>query len=131
MRRLIVQIIIGIAAVWLADEFIDKVYLAPGIQNLLIVGAALGLVNFFIKPILNLITFPLRLLTLGLFGILINMLLIWLVDLLMLDKFDIIGIVPLFWTTLLVWGLSIIVPIIIPTKILKIKPKQTEGMPLS
>lgn len=122
VRRLLIQIVIGIIAVWLASEFIENVYLAPGIENLLIVGAVLGLVNFFIKPALNLITLPLRLLTLGLFSILINMLLIGLVDLVMLDKFDVVGIIALFWMTLLVWGLSIVVPMVMPRR----RPKPIE-----
>ena len=126
MRSLLIQIVIGIAAVWLADEFIEKVELAEGIQNLLIVGSMLGLINFFVRPILNLIAFPLRLLTLGVFGILINILLIWAVDILMVDKLDIIGIIPLFQVTILVWGLSIVVPLLIPKK----KPKPiTTGIP--
>ncbi len=43
------------------------------------VSAALffGLVNFFIKPILNIIALPLRILTLGGIAILLNALLLW------------------------------------------------------
>lgn len=113
MRRLIVQIVIGIIAVWLASELIKGVTVSGAIQNLLIAGSVLGLANFFLKPALNLITLPLRLLTLGLFGIVINMFLILLVDILMADKFEVIGIIPLFGTTLIVWGLSIVVPLLI------------------
>ncbi len=58
-------------------------YLIPGIKvNSLgsaIVGAAiLGLLNVLIKPILIILTFPITLLTLGLFIFVINALLFWL-----------------------------------------------------
>jgi putative membrane protein len=58
-------------------------YLIPGISvdslGSAIVGAAiLGLLNVLIKPILIILTFPITLLTLGLFIFVINALLFWL-----------------------------------------------------
>ena len=58
-------------------------YLIPGIKvdslGSAIVGAAiLGLLNVLIKPILIILTFPITLLTLGLFIFVINALLFWL-----------------------------------------------------
>lgn len=58
-------------------------YLIPGIKvdslGAAIIGAAiLGLLNALIKPILIILTFPITLLTLGLFIFVINALLFWL-----------------------------------------------------
>ena len=58
-------------------------YLIPGIKvdslGSAIVGAAiLGLLNALIKPVLIFLTFPITLLTLGLFIFVINALLFWL-----------------------------------------------------
>jgi len=58
-------------------------YLIPGIKvdslGSAIIGAAiLGLLNVLIKPILIILTFPITLLTLGLFIFVINALLFWL-----------------------------------------------------
>ena len=58
-------------------------YLIPGIRvdslGAAIVGAAiLGLLNALIRPILIVLTFPLTILTLGLFIFVINALLFWL-----------------------------------------------------
>jgi len=58
-------------------------YLIPGIKvdslGAAIIGAAiLGLLNALIKPILVILTFPITLLTLGLFIFVINALLFWL-----------------------------------------------------
>ncbi len=56
----------------------------PGISissfgTALIAALVMGLVNFFIRPVLALLTLPINLLTLGLFSFVINALLFWLV----------------------------------------------------
>ncbi|MEI6400003.1 MAG: phage holin family protein [bacterium] len=45
-----------------------------------IVGACLFVINTVIKPIINLLTLPINLLTLGLFGIVINGAIFWLLS---------------------------------------------------
>lgn len=119
MGELIWHIIGGILGIFLATKFVPGVNLKliPGTssfleieftavwQVLILVGAGLGLINFFLKPLLNILTLPLRILTLGLFGLVINMAIIWIVDVLFLEL-DIQGLFPLFWTTLIVWGVS-------------------------
>jgi len=108
LRRLVLQIIAGIASIWLASELIEGVsFKTEVIETLLIAGLVLGFINFFIKPILNLITLPLRIITLGLFSLVINAGIVWLMDVLFLE-FEVIGFYPLFWTTILVWSLSLI-----------------------
>ncbi len=105
-RTLILQIIAGILGIWLATELVAGVVFTGPIKTLLIAGLILGLINFFIKPILNLITLPLRIITFGLFGLIINMGIIWIIEILF--PLDIAGLYPLFWTTIIVWALSLI-----------------------
>lgn len=114
--KLLWQIFGGILGIFLAIKFVPGVSLEiiPGestffgiilTQNWQIlaeVGSILGLINFFLKPILDKITFPLKILTLGLFSLILNMLIIKFLDILFLE-FKILGIIPLFWTTLIVW----------------------------
>ena len=120
MNRLILQIIAGILGIFLATEFVPGVSLEiiPGQSSflgiefteswlvLIMVGFVLGLVNFFLKPVLKIITLPLRILTLGLFSLVINMLMVWLVDILFLEL-EIQGLIPLFWLSVIVWVLSL------------------------
>lgn len=59
-------------------------YLLPGIhlsgfKAALLTALVLGLINAFIKPVLSLLTLPLTILTLGLFSLVLNALLIMLV----------------------------------------------------
>lgn len=105
MAKIALQIVAGITGLWLATQFIAGVAFTGKIQSLLLAGALLGLINSFIKPVLKAVTLPLRILTLGLFTFIINMALIWLVDV-VFPELIIRGIAPLFWTTLLIAGLT-------------------------
>ena len=78
-------------------------------KTILLAGLALGLINFFVKPIINFITLPLRFLTLGLLGLVINIGIIWLIDI-MFSDLHIKGLLALFLTSLIVWGVNLFVP---------------------
>ena len=121
MNRLILHIIAGIISFWIAFKIVPgvEIDIIPGVsgifgiqftafwQVLILIGSVLGLINFFIKPILNAITLPLKILTLGLFGLIINMVIIWIVDILF-PELLIVGLIPLFWTAIIVWLTSFI-----------------------
>jgi putative membrane protein len=114
MRKLVIQILTGILGLWLATKFIEGVELKAGnLKILFLAGLILGLINFFIKPILKIITLPLRILTFGLFGLIINMGIIWAVSKIF-PELVFHGLLSLFLTTIIVWFLSLIIPIFIP-----------------
>ncbi len=68
---LIINWAITALAVWIAAELVDGIQLV-GLKNILLVSLVLGLLNVYIKPILKLLTFPLTILTFGLFLVVIN-----------------------------------------------------------
>lgn len=115
MSRLLFQIIAGILGLWLAVKFVPGVEFIGPIKTLLLAGLILGLINFFIKPILNKITLPFRIITLGLFSLIINMAIVWIVDIIF-PELIISGLLPLFWTTLIIWGLSFLFGLSTPQK---------------
>lgn len=91
---LLINILIGGIAVFVTS------YLLPGVtvENFgiaILVGIVLGVVNAVIKPILLFLTFPITLITLGLFTFVINALMILLVDALV-DGFSVQN----FWIAL-------------------------------
>jgi putative membrane protein len=108
LQNLILQAASGILGIWLADQLVEGVIFTGSLPTLVLAGFLLGLVNSFLKPVLKIITAPIRIITLGLFGLVINMAMVWLIDLLF-PELIIYGIVPLFWTTLIVWGTGLIV----------------------
>ncbi len=66
----------------LSATVVAAAYLIPGITVsgwtvALIAGLVLGLINMIIKPILTILTLPINLITLGIFGIILNAILFW------------------------------------------------------
>ncbi len=76
------------------------------LSQIALAGLALGVINFAIKPILDILTFPLKVVTFGLFSLLLNMAIIWSVDVLVLGK--IFSLSSLFITTVIIWILNLI-----------------------
>ena len=66
------------AILLLVDAIMPGIEIA-GFGTALIAALVMGLVNFFIRPILSLLTLPLNLLTLGLFSFVVNALMFALV----------------------------------------------------
>jgi putative membrane protein len=64
-------------------------------------GLLLGLVNAIVRPILVVVTFPITLLTLGLFLLVLNAFCLWLVSV-FVAGFHVAGFWPAFWGALLV-----------------------------
>lgn len=74
--RLILRILVNIAAIWVAARFVPNLEVSGEFLNLLFVAVIFGLVNAFIRPIVKLLTLPINLLTLGLFTFVINALML-------------------------------------------------------
>ncbi|NQU83072.1 MAG: phage holin family protein [Parcubacteria group bacterium] len=112
MKSILGCILAGCIGLALAMLFVPSVIIQGNtievIKVIIMAGGVLGLFNFFLKPIIKLITLPLRMLTLGLFGLVINMAIIWFIDVIFTPELTMIGIMPLFWTALLVWGTNLI-----------------------
>ena len=102
MAKLLFHIISGILGIFLASRFVPGVEFRGDYKMLLIIGGALGIINFFIKPILKTISLPIRILTLGLFSLVINMALVWLIEIFFPKELEIVGLWPLFLTTLII-----------------------------
>lgn len=121
LGKLLFHIVSGILGLFLAIKFIPGVEFAGPVKTLLIAGLVLGLVNFFVKPILKKISLPLRIITFGLFSLIINMFLVWVTaDILFPGQIEISGLAPLFWTTLIIWGLNFIFGLYKPGKKAKV-----------
>jgi putative membrane protein len=76
---LLVRWLLLAASVWVAAELLSGIEL-EGWESTLAVAAILGLLNLFVRPVLVLFTLPLTILTLGLFLIVINAILLGITD---------------------------------------------------
>lgn len=73
------QIVINAGALWVATQIVPGLSFNQEWWKLLIVALAFSLVNSYLKPILRILTFPITMLTMGLFLLVINALLLLLV----------------------------------------------------
>ncbi len=77
--KLLVRLLINAVAVLICAYFIPGVAV-DGFVSALWVAVALAILNTFLKPILMLISFPINLITFGLFTIVVNTIIILLAD---------------------------------------------------
>jgi len=99
--RLLVQILTNALAIFLAAYLVPGIVFTGNILTLLIAGLILGLINFCIKPILKIIAAPLLILSLGLFSLVINMGLLWLLEY-FVPELAITGLWAYFWGSLVI-----------------------------
>ncbi|HYU64736.1 MAG TPA: phage holin family protein [Candidatus Paceibacterota bacterium] len=78
-----------------------------GIREYIIAGVVLGLLNLIVKPILKAISFPIIILTLGLFSLVINGAMVWTVDYLF-DFITIHSLWALAWGTILITVINVL-----------------------
>ncbi len=76
--RLVLGFLLNLLGLYLASYLIEGFKVSGGWQAYVVAGLVLTFLNLIVKPILKLVTFPLIILTLGLFLIVINALLLWL-----------------------------------------------------
>jgi putative membrane protein len=102
---------------WLINTLavLVAVYIVPGIHfkdnSLLtpfIVSLALGILNSFIRPIIMLLALPLLIFTLGLFMLVINALLLYLVGIVLQSHFQVAGFWSAFWGALIISIVSVV-----------------------
>ncbi|HSL48389.1 MAG TPA: phage holin family protein [Candidatus Deferrimicrobiaceae bacterium] len=96
----LLRIIVYTLALLLAAHVVPGIRL-DGLVSALVAGLLLGLVNAIVRPILVVLTFPITLLTLGLFLLVLNAFCLWLVSV-FVTGFHVDGFWPAFWGALLV-----------------------------
>ena len=101
MIGFIIRILGNSLAIFVAAYLVPGFVINGGVKEYLLAGILLGILNFAIKPILKAVSMPLIILTLGLWTIVINALMLWTVD----YVFDFVLVQDL---TALVWAVIII-----------------------
>ncbi len=108
--KFLVLTISNALALFLAEYYIDGVSLSGGYLELFVAAFVIALANFLLKPGLKLIFGPFIIFSLGLFVIVINMLILYISDLL-LPQVEFSGFSALFLTTLLLGIINFIISI--------------------
>lgn len=109
ISELIVQILTNAVAIYVAAQIVSGFELKQnGIMTLVTVGFIFGMINFFIKPILKLISLPMIFITFGLFTIIINIAMLLLLDYFS-DAIYISGIMAAFWAMLVISAVNLFI----------------------
>lgn len=69
--RLLLHLAVSMAAVAIAARLLPGVAF-DGVMSLFLATLVLGVINTLIRPVVSLVTLPINILTLGLFGIFVN-----------------------------------------------------------
>jgi putative membrane protein len=94
MRKWIINLLISAAVVYFAAWLLPGIHIGSFISAL-IVALVMGFLNRFVKPVLTILTIPITIITLGLFLLILNVLLIYFTDWL-ISGFSVDG----FWSAL-------------------------------
>lgn len=74
--KLVIKLAISVLALFIVEYLVPGFHLA-NIWTAVVAAVVIGLINTFIKPVLQLIALPISILTLGITAFLINVLLLW------------------------------------------------------
>lgn len=72
MKKILISIVVNAIALWAAAWILGGGDMVDGVMGWLFLAVIFGLVNTFIKPIIKLFSLPFTILTLGLFTLVIN-----------------------------------------------------------
>jgi putative membrane protein len=103
MGFLLRAVITGIG-LWLASAWVPAVHI-DNVRTLIFAAILLGAVNAIVRPIAFILTLPITLVTLGLFLLVLNAAMVWLVARI-LPGFHAPWFMPAFLTSLIVWLVS-------------------------
>jgi putative membrane protein len=108
MRRLIIGTAGNAVALWAAARIVGNVDLSHSWWTVLLAALVLTLLNWFVKPVLQVLAFPLVLITAGIALFFISMLMLWITDSLV-SGFEINGFWSYVWATIIVWLVNMVV----------------------
>lgn len=82
MKKLLRSVVINVFALWLTAKLIAGFGYDGGWQTLALAAVVFGIINLLIRPLIKLLLLPINLLTLGLLGWLVNVLMLYLLTIL-------------------------------------------------
>jgi putative membrane protein len=106
LRELAWSFVANAIALAVVIGVLDKVEV-DSVSDLVNAALLFGLLNTFLKPVVKLITLPLAVITLRLAWFFVAMLMLKLTAV-FVDGFDIHGFVALFWATLMIWVVNLV-----------------------
>jgi putative membrane protein len=115
----LVRLLINAAALWVAIHIVPGIAYQGSWMSLFLVALVFGVLNASVRPLLKLLTFPLLILTLGLFTFVINAFMLrltgWISERLNLG-FHVTGFWPAFWGGLVISIVSLTLSLFVKSR---------------
>ena len=73
-----IRLLVNAAALWVATQVVPGVSYIGGLLPFLFVSLVFGILNATLRPLTKILTFPLIIVTFGLFALVVNGLMLWL-----------------------------------------------------
>lgn len=96
MKNFLIRLFVNAVALYAAAGLLDGIQMSGGLWDVLLVAFVFGLLNAVLKPVLLLLSLPFLIVTLGLFALVVNAIML-LITANLLDDFAVSG----FWTAVL------------------------------
>ena len=110
------RLLVNAVALWVATVVVPGVTYDGGVLPFLGVALVFGVINAFLRPVLKILTFPIIILTLGIFALVVNGLMLWLTSSLSAALglgFHVSGFWAAFWGALVVSFVSTILAMLV------------------
>ena len=112
----LIRLLVNAAALWVATQVVPGVTYDGGLLPMLGVALVFGVLNASLRPLAKILTFPLIIVTLGIFALVINGLMLWLTSALSSTLglgFHVSGFWAAFWGALVVSLISLLLSMLI------------------
>ncbi len=117
MKSLLIRLLINAVALYAAATLLNGIHFQGSVFGLLAVAAVFGVVNALIRPVAMLLSLPARVLTLGVFTVVINALMLWLTSVFAEGfgiGFSVTGVIPALVGALIVSVVSAVLSWVLP-----------------
>lgn len=78
LKKILIGVVLNGLALFVVTKLVSDIVYTGGFMFFLIGGVIIGVLNTFVKPLMKLLSFPVVLLTAGLFSLVINVIIFWL-----------------------------------------------------
>jgi putative membrane protein len=114
--KFLARLLVNACALWVATRFVPGVSYSGGWLPFLAVALVFGVINATLRPMAKILTFPLIIVTLGIFSLVVNGLMLWLTSSLsgaLGLGFHVSGFWPAFWGALVVSLVSMALSLVV------------------
>ncbi len=115
MRNLVIRIFVNAVALWAAAQLVGGIDLAEAFWPVVLVAAVFGLINALLRPIVLFLSLPLVILTLGLFTLVVNALMLLLTAALV-DALRVEGFIAALLGSVVISAVSLLFAMVLPEK---------------